>query len=109
MKGGDTQKILPFITEGALAMILGVGLGLATRTVAKFLILFITISFVVVQVLAYKGILNVNWGQIGTFLQDSVLNIGDITGDIDPSAIVQNKLPTAGALLIGYFFGLKRG
>jgi uncharacterized membrane protein (Fun14 family) len=98
--------LLPFLTEGALAMLLGIGLGMATRSIAKIFVLLFVLGFVGVQILAYKGILTVDWGAFAGWLRDAVLNVsgGDSLGEV-----VKHKLPSVAALLIGYLLGLKRG
>lgn len=100
------EKVLPFVTEGGLAMLLGLGLGIATRAVAKFLIVGMAIIFVVIQYLAYKGMLTVDWGAMGGWIKNFVLNI---SGENGISKIVQHKLPSAGSLGMGYYLGLKKG
>ena len=79
---------------------------MATRSVAKLLIFIITAGFVGLQVLAYKGLLEVNWPAVDSFLKESVLIE---LKEMDVGSILQHKLPSFGALMIGYLFGLKRG
>ena len=97
-----TRKLLPFVTEGGLAMLLGIALGVATRAVAKLALVVIAVFFVVIQFLAFKGLLTVDWSA----LEHYVLNIPAAAG---LGKIVQYKLPSAGALVLGYSLGLKRG
>ncbi|MHC4224261.1 MAG: FUN14 domain-containing protein [Planctomycetota bacterium] len=98
--------LLPFLTEGALAMLLGIALGMATRSIFKIFVLLFVMAFVGVQILAYKEILTVDWGAFAGWLRDAVLNVsgGDSLGEV-----VKHKLPSVAALLIGYILGLKRG
>lgn len=100
------EKLLPFATEGGLAMLLGIALGMATRFAAKIVVFLFAVVFVSVQYLAYKNILTVDWGQFGTWLNDLVLNVA---GESGIGAIVKHKLPSAASLGIGYYLGLKKG
>ena len=98
--------VLPFLTEGALAMLLGLALGVATRSLAKIFVVLIVLAFVAVQILAYKQILTVDWGAFAGWLRDAVLNVSE---SASVGEVVKHKLPSVAALLIGYLLGLKRG
>ncbi|MGH7163324.1 MAG: FUN14 domain-containing protein [Planctomycetota bacterium] len=97
--------VLPFVTEGGIAMILGIALGVATGAILRISLLLVIGGFVLLQVLAYKGVLTVDWTAMGAWLADFILNV---TREQRLGSIVQHKLPTAGALLLGYVLGLKR-
>lgn len=99
------QKILPFMSEGAFAMLLGLALGIATRMIFKIVVLGILLFFLTTQFLAYKGLLTVDWGRFLPWTHDFVLNI---SRQADISSIVTHKLPAAGAFIIGTLLGLKR-
>ena len=100
------EKALPFVTESALAMLLGLGLGMATRMVVKLLVLGLVVFFVVLQYLAFKGVVAVDWSALGTWLRDFVMNVGGSEG---VGSFVKHRLPAAGSLLTGYYLGLRRG
>ena len=100
------EKALPFVTESALAMLLGLVLGMATRMVVKLLVLGLVVFFVVLQYLAFKGVVAVDWSALGIWLRDFVMNVGGSEG---VGSFVKHKLPAAGSLLTGYYLGLRRG
>jgi uncharacterized membrane protein (Fun14 family) len=79
---------------------------MATRAVAKILVVLFAVVFVAVQFLAYKGILTVDWPKFGTWVNDLVLNM---SGEHGLGAMVRHKIPAAGSLGVGYYLGLKRG
>jgi uncharacterized membrane protein (Fun14 family) len=97
------DAILPFVTEGGMAMILGLLLGMATRAILKLLFVLAILGFVAVQYLAYKQVLTVDWGAF----KDFVLNV--VPPGADLATIVQQKLPSLGAFGLGWLLGLKRG
>jgi len=102
-------KLLPFVTEGGVAMLLGIALGVATRAVFKIALILIAVLFVAVQFLAYKGVITIDWEAMGRgyeSLKDYVFNI---SSDQGIGQIVTHKLPSAGALGLGYMLGLKKG
>lgn len=99
------QEVLPFITEGGTAMILGLALGMATRAFLRLGLLVLALLFVLLQVLAYKGILVVDWGAFGHAVKSFVLNVSSESG---LGGIIRHKLPTTGAFFLGYVFGMRR-
>jgi len=95
--------VLPFISEGGIAMILGLLLGMFTRSFLKILFLFAILGFIGVQYMAHKGVITVDWGA----MKDFVLNM--VPKGASLSEIIQKKLPSLGAFGLGYLLGLKRG
>lgn len=94
---------LPYVTEGGIAMLIGIALGVATRTLFKFVAILVALVFIAIQWMAHKGwIQGIDWKGVETWL----LNVPRRSGI---SEIVKHKLPSAGALLAGYWIGLKRG
>ena len=99
------RKILPFVSEGAFAMLLGLALGIATRMIFKMVVLGMVLFFLATQFLAYKGLLTVDWAKFLVWTRDFVMNISQ---QADFSSIVKHKLPAVGAFIIGCVLGLKR-
>ncbi len=97
------DTVLPFVTEGGIAMILGLLLGMITRSFIKMLFILAILGFVGFQYLAYKQVITVNWGAV----KDFILNMVPTGSSL--STIVQKKLPSLGAFGLGYILGLKRG
>lgn len=101
------ETLLPFLTEGGIAMLLGIALGVATRSVFRIALIFLAVVFVSIQFLAYKGLISeVDWGGIASTLKNFVLHMPETTG---LSRMLQYKLPSAGSLVLGFYLGLKRG
>lgn len=103
---GALEKILPFITEAGSAMLLGYMLALATRSVLKMAIFALVLAFVGLQFLAYKGILTVDLGEFAAWIGKNVFNVSE---GADTGKVFEEKVPTAGAGLLGYLLGLKKG
>jgi len=101
-KKDSVDVLLPFVTEGGVAMILGLLLGMATRAIFKIFFFLALLAFITLQYLAYKGILDVNWAA----MKDFVLHI---VPDADWSTVLQHKIASFGAFGLGYLLGLKRG
>jgi uncharacterized membrane protein (Fun14 family) len=88
--------VLPFISEGGIAMILGLLLGMITRSFLKVMFLFAVLGFVALQYLNYKGVITIDWGA----MKDFVLNI--VPKGASLTQVVQQKLPALGAFGLGY-------
>jgi uncharacterized membrane protein (Fun14 family) len=100
------EKAVPYVTEAGSAMLLGFMLALATRFALKLAIIGLVLGFVALQYLAYKGILTVDWSAFASWVGENVLNA---TKDADAGLVAQEKIPTAGAGVLGYLLGLKKG
>ena len=99
-------KILPFLTEGGISMLLGIALGVATRTFMRIMLLVFAGFFILIQVLAYNGVLTIDWGAFAQALNDFVLNV---SSDQGIGAIIKHKLPSAGGFMAGLYLGFKEG
>ncbi len=102
---GPVVKLLPFLTEGGISMLLGIAVGIAARTAMRWALILLAIFFVLLQVLAYQGVVSIDWGAFAKVLHDFVLNISSDTG---VGAIVKHKLPSAAAFMAGWYLGLKK-
>jgi uncharacterized membrane protein (Fun14 family) len=103
---GTTEWLLPYLTEGGIATLLGIALGVATRAVAKLALIGLAVLFVAIQFLVHKGVIdNVDWGAFAALLRDFVLNV---SSDRGLGAILQHKLPAAGGLMAGFYIGTRR-
>jgi uncharacterized membrane protein (Fun14 family) len=100
------EKVLPYITEGGSAMLLGYLLALATRAAFKLIIAGLVLGFVALNFLAYKGVLTVDWSAFAAWIGENVLNT---SAEADVGQIAQEKIPSAGAGMLGYLLGLKKG
>jgi len=99
--------LLPYITEGSIAALFGVALGVSTRAFMRLILGVLGLSFLVIQFFAYKGIITVDWGQLTLWFQEFVINLKG--QDLGLEEILKHKLPAAGSLGLGYFLGFKKG
>jgi uncharacterized membrane protein (Fun14 family) len=96
------DTVLPFVSEGGIFMILGLLLGMMTRTFLKLFLVLAILGFAGVQYLAFKGVITIHWGA----MKDFVLNM--VPKGASLAEILQQKLPSLGAFGLGYLLGLKR-
>ena len=99
-KGNTLEELGPWVSEAAFSFLMGLLLGKISRRVLKLALLLVVAAFVVVQYLAYRQILDVSWPVLGDSFH--------ITPDGNLKEIVKEKVPAAGAFLLGYLLGLVR-
>ncbi|MEZ4463856.1 MAG: FUN14 domain-containing protein [bacterium] len=98
------QSVLPYLSEGGLLLLLGIGLGLASRMVLKIGIVVGILVIGGMQYMAWQGLLEVNWGQFAGLLHETLLNI---TPQGDLTEILKQKFPSLGTLGLGYYLGVR--
>lgn len=98
------KGFLPYFSEGGLAMLLGIGLGMLSRTVLKVALVFALLVIAGMEYASYRGAMTVDWGAIVGLIHETLLNV---TPNGDLMAIVKEKLPSVGALGAGYMIGVK--
>ena len=99
------EKILGYLTEAAIAMLLGMMLGIATTVAIKTVVVLLVVGVAGAQFYAYKTGTAIDWGAAGNWVKEFVFNL---TGGADLKQVAVDKLPSLGAFVIGYFLGLKR-
>jgi hypothetical protein len=105
--GDKLKKVLPYITEAGMALLLGMILGIGARMAIKTIVLVAIVGVVGIQFAIYKG-----WmapedagGFIG-HMRDYVFHVPE---GADGMALLREKAPSAGAGLLGFMMGLKKG
>jgi uncharacterized membrane protein (Fun14 family) len=98
-------KYLPYVSEGGLALLLGVGLGMASRAFAKLLAVGVFLGFVALQYFAHQGIVSVDYAALFEWIKQFVFNI---SGGGDLVATLTDKIPAFGSLGAGYLIGIKK-
>ncbi len=100
------SKSLPFVTEASFFGLIGFALGYFSKKVVKLMLIFIAILFMVLQGLSYLDVLTMDWQKLIDVVNDLILNLKQ---NDSISAVLQDRIPTAGALVTGYFLGFRRG
>lgn len=97
------QAYLPDLSVGA---ILGFATGLAMRTLGKMVLVVVGILFIAVQLLAWSGIVSVDWLRLQA-LADPLIKEGREQGLPWLSHVLTANLPFAGAFSAGVLLGLR--
>ncbi|MBI5362623.1 MAG: FUN14 domain-containing protein [Planctomycetes bacterium] len=100
------ERYLPHLTEASFFALIGFALGYATRKVFKLALLSIAAAFVVVQLLVTTGHVTVDWLGVRSALNQLIFNLRE---NETITSFLTNRIPSAGALAVGWFFGFRRG
>ena len=101
------ESLIPIFTEASFFGLIGFALGYASRKVIKLGLIFLAIFFVGIQGLVHAEIIQeVDWPRAIDHVNDFVLNLKE---NNTFTAWLTDRVPTAGSLIGGYLFGLRRG
>lgn len=98
------QSLLPYFSECGLLMLLGIAFGMATKMAFKVAIVLGILLIGGMQYLAWQGVLDVNWGALGAFAHETLLNI---TPQGDLSELLKEKSPSLATLATGVYLGMR--
>ncbi|MFT7617386.1 MAG: putative membrane protein (Fun14 family) [Planctomycetota bacterium] len=99
-------KSLPFVTEASFFGLLGFALGYFSKKVVKLMMIFIAILFIAMQVFSYIEVVQIDWQKLIDVVNGMILNLKE---NDSISAVLKDRIPTAGALVAGYFVGFRKG
>lgn len=97
------RLLLPDLSVGAL---LGFATGLALKRIGRLVLIALGLLFITVQVLAYFGLLTVNWPRVQA-LADPLLRGGGEPAAAWLGRVLTANLPFAGAYTAGLLVGLR--
>ncbi len=99
-------KSLPFVTEASFFGLIGFALGYFSRKVVKLMLILLAILFIALQVLSYIDVVTIDWQKLIDVVNGLILNLKE---NYSISAVLKDRVPTAGALVAGYFLGFRKG
>ena len=98
--------LTPLLTQLGVGGIGGLCVGFALKKVAKLTAVLLGLAFVALELLAYKGIININYGALEEWAHGVIGGVGVLEGVL--STIVGN-LPFASSFIVGFAIGVKMG
>jgi len=105
----DLSSWLPLASQLGVGLVAGFAVGYALKKVGKLLAVAVGLVFVVVQLLAYQGLLTVHWGEVEARV-DPLLRIDSLESAWhNLVAVLTYNLAFAGAFVPGLVLGLRRG
>lgn len=103
---GAFEVALPYLSEGSFFALIGFALGYASKKVVKLMLIFLAIFFVAIQALSYGGVVTVDWSRALQLINDLILNLNE---NETIGQVLKDKIPTAGAMGVGYWLGFRKG
>jgi len=104
--GDKVGKLLPFITEAGMALLLGMILGVGARMAIKTIVLVAIVGVVGIQFAIYKGWLSPD--DAGGFIGHMTNYVFNVPEGGETMDVLREKAPSAGAGTIGFLMGLRK-
>ena len=98
------NKVLPYVTEICLSLILAMMAGIMMKSALKFVGVLLVLGFIGLQVAIWKG-----WLPDSIDISDKLNDLVFVESKGDPSEFAIAKAPAAGAGVIGLMMGLSKG
>ena len=103
--GDKLNKLLPYITEAGMALLLGMIAGIGARMAIKTVVLVVIVGAIGIQFAIFKGWLTPDDAGFLGHLKDYVFHVPEGKEGME---VVMEKAPSVGAGLIGFMMGLTR-
>ena len=100
--GGQATYWLATLGGGGIA---GWCVGYTLKKVAKVVAIFLGITFITLQYLAYKHVITVDWSKVQSAVDKKHLE----QSAEGVMSILTYNLPFAGSFIVGFFLGFKKG
>lgn len=102
------NEVMPFIlTTGTFGLVTGFLIGYAFKKISKIFVLLIGIFLIGMQLLAYNGIITIDWLAIEQYSNTVVDENGFSLESV--KEILLTNIPFASTALVGFMVGLKKG
>jgi len=99
-------RALPYLTEASFFALIGFALGYTSRKIVKLGLILLAVIFVVLQGLAFAGVIEIDWQQALDWANKLILNVRENEA---LSQVVKHRIPSAGAFGGGWLLGMKSG
>jgi len=104
--GDKLGKLLPYVTDAGIALLLGMIVGIGVRMAIKTVVVVMVVGVIGVQYAIFKGWIAADDASFLGHLKEYVFHIPE---DSSASDALLEKAPSAGAGLLGFMMGLKKG
>lgn len=98
------NKVLPYVTEACLALIVAMMGGIMMKSALKFAGVLLVVGFIGIQVAIWKG-----WLPDSIDFSDTLNNFVFVESHGDTTEFAISKAPAAGAGALGLMMGLSKG
>lgn len=106
---GAFNALAPYLGQISFGALAGFATGFALKKIGRVALVIFGLLFITVQLLAYYGVVQVDWLRIQSFA-DPLLKRESLQGFFNSLvSIFTNNVPFAGAFIPGFVLGLRFG
>ncbi len=99
----------PYLGQLSFGGLTGFATGFAMKKIGKIALFIFGIIFIMLQVLAYTGVIEINWLRIQQFAEPALQRPALENALNGIMGVLTNNLPFAGSFIPGFLLGLKFG
>ncbi len=100
------EVLTPLLTQLGVGGVAGLCVGYALKKIGKLVAIIIGLAFIGLELLAYYGIININYTVLQEWANGVIGHVGIAEGVL---TIIIGNLPFAAIFLAGFALGLKIG
>ena len=102
------EWLKPLIEQLGFGGLTGAIAGYAAKKIAKLAALVLGLLFILLQYLAYKGWVDIQWGEVGKAAAPHLAHGGKSAG-MSVWKVLTHNIPFGGAFAAGFWLGFKKG
>lgn len=103
------DAVAPYLGQISFGGLTGFATGYAMKKIGKVALFIFGTIFVLLQVLAYTGVIEINWLRIQQFAEPALQRPALESALNSVIGVLTNNLPFAGSFIPGFLLGLKFG
>jgi uncharacterized membrane protein (Fun14 family) len=100
------EILTPLLTQLGVGGVAGLCVGYALKKMGKIVAFIIGLAFIGLELLAYKGIISINYSALEEWATGLIGQVGVAEGVL---TVIIGNLPFAASFLVGFAIGLKMG
>jgi uncharacterized membrane protein (Fun14 family) len=100
------EILTPLLTQLGVGGVAGLCVGYALKKIGKLFAIILGLAFLGLELLAYKGIININYTALEEWATELIGQVGVAEGIL---TVIIGNLPFAASFLVGFAIGLKMG
>ncbi|MDP2900897.1 MAG: FUN14 domain-containing protein [Candidatus Bathyarchaeota archaeon] len=100
------EILTPLLTQLGVGGVAGLCTGYALKKIGKLVAVLVGIAFLGLELLAYKGIISINYSALQEWASGLIGQVGEAEGIL---TLIIGNLPFASSFLVGFALGIKIG
>lgn len=100
------EILTPLLTQLGVGGVAGLCTGYALKKIGKLVAVLVGLAFLGLELLAYKGIISINYSALQEWASGLIGQVGEAEGIL---TLIIGNLPFASSFLVGFALGIKIG